>query len=415
MKILIVSDNVSMKMGGEASLPFYYFKLFRQRNIEVYCICHERVKSELKECFSPEDFARFTFISETKLQSFIYKFSKNFPPRINFILSQGISMNSMSRARAIIKQLIKNSGVQLVFEPAPITPKGLSHMYGLGAPVVIGPMCGGLTFPPAFADMDSKSTRLIFGITRILSNLAHKLVRGKLDADVLVVANKRTENALPSGTKGKIYHVAESGVDLDIWGSRPPLNRNPTDPIRFVYAGRFVDWKGVELLVEAFVRVAKNIDAVLELIGGGELDGAIKEQVSKAGALDKVNFRGWLSREESSKIIAECDVFVMPSLRECGGTAILEAMAIGLPTIVTNWCGPAQYVTPDCGILVDPSSREGFIQGLAEAMTKLTNSPELRHQMGEAGRKRVLTEYFDWNSKADRMIEIFNETISESK
>jgi glycosyltransferase involved in cell wall biosynthesis len=57
------------------------------------------------------------------------------------------------------------------------------------------------------------------------------------------------------------------------------------------------------------------------------------------------------------QILRDSDVFVMPSLRECGGTAILEAMALGKPVVTTDWGGPADYVTPECGLLVSPTSK----------------------------------------------------------
>jgi glycosyltransferase involved in cell wall biosynthesis len=412
MKILIVSDNISMKMGGEASLPYYYFKLFRERDLDVYCICHERVKAEVISCFAKEEVdQRFTFIQDTGMQASIYRFSQHFPPRINYIINQLTIFSTMRRARIMSKKIIKQQNIDVVFEPAPITPKGLSFMYGLHVPVVIGPLCGGLEFPPAFAKIDSIPTRIIFQICRTFSVLMHHIFPGKLQADVIVVANARTENALPNGIKGKVYHVAESGVDLDIWKPSTNKQRDDNAPIRFVYSGRFVDWKGIRYLVDAFVKMAKNTPARLDLIGAGELFEEVKEQVKSAGIESQVVFHGWVSREESAAIIRECDVFVMPSIRECGGTAILEAMAIGLPAIVTNWCGPAQYVTPDCGILVSPDSHEAFVQGLADAMSTLTHSAELRTQMGNNGKRRVLTEYFDWNSKAERMIEVFEETI----
>jgi glycosyltransferase involved in cell wall biosynthesis len=313
------------------------------------------------------------------------------------------------------KKIIVQQNIDVVFEPAPITPKGLSFMYGFSIPVVIGPLCGGLDFPAAFAKIDSIPTRIIFHISRSLSGLMHRIFPGKLQADAIVVANTRTENALPKGVRGKIYHVAESGVDLDIWKPNLQKQRVENSPIRFVYSGRFVDWKGIRYLVDAFVRMPKNMLARLDLIGAGELFEEVKAQVKAAGIESQVVFHGWVTREQSAAIIRECDVFVMPSIRECGGTAILEAMAIGLPVIVTNWCGPAQYVTPDCGILVSPDSHEAFVQGFADAMTTLTNSEELRAHMGNNGKRRVLTEYFDWNSKAERMIELFEETIEARK
>jgi glycosyltransferase involved in cell wall biosynthesis len=104
---------------------------------------------------------------------------------------------------------------------------------------------------------------------------------------------------------------------------------------------------------------------------------------------------------------------VLPSLRECGGTVILEAMAMGLPVIATRWGGPANYVDDSMGIRVAPDTRESFIGGLAEAMIELAESPQLRRQMSEAARRRAGTNYYDWDSKADRMLEIFRQTLQE--
>ena len=84
-----------------------------------------------------------------------------------------------------------------------------------------------------------------------------------------------------------------------------------------------------------------------------------------------------------------------------------------LRSVATNWGGPIDYIDATCGILVEPSSKEGFVKGLTEAMLKLTESPELRQSMGSAGYLRV-REHFDWERKVDRMIEIYQQTIDNS-
>jgi glycosyltransferase involved in cell wall biosynthesis len=89
---------------------------------------------------------------------------------------------------------------------------------------------------------------------------------------------------------------------------------------------------------------------------------------------------------------------------------VLEVMAVGLPVIATNWGGPADYLNSICGILVEPASKEGFVQGLTEAMLNITQSPELRHSMGCAARERV-RQHFDWERKVDRILEIYQQTI----
>jgi glycosyltransferase involved in cell wall biosynthesis len=100
---------------------------------------------------------------------------------------------------------------------------------------------------------------------------------------------------------------------------------------------------------------------------------------------------------------------VLPSLLECGGAVVLEAMACGTPVIATKWGGPADYVDSASGILIEPASKESLVEGLTDAMRKLAWSYELRQNMGSAGQSRV-RQYFDWERKVDQMIEIYHQT-----
>jgi glycosyltransferase involved in cell wall biosynthesis len=407
----IVADNISMKMGGEASLAFYYFKLFRSQGLEVWAVCHSRVRDELRAAFSEGgDFERFRFVEDSAFQKFIYRVGKFFPYRIeDLVFGQIVTWSARLRSRRVVKTLISEKKIKGVFEPSPISPTHLSFMYDLGVPVVIGPLCGGLEFPPAFAYLDSFFTRWVIKTARKLANFLHRLCPGMLQASVLLVANQRTERALPKKTAGRKIEVIESGVDLSIWKPRGPRKKPAGDPVRFVYSGRLVDWKGVGFLIEAFIGIAKNTHVTLDIIGEGDLRGALEARAAKE---ERIRFHGFVERPIAARILSECDVFVMPSLRECGGTAILEAMATGIPVIVTQWAGPAQYVTSESGILVDPSSPEDFTRGLKEAMTKLSQSEKLREEMGKAGIERVKQEFLDWNSKADRVSRILLETFS---
>lgn len=77
--------------------------------------------------------------------------------------------------------------------------------------------------------------------------------------------------------------------------------------------------------------------------------------------VSNVVFSGWLSQEKCAIKLQQADALVLPSLREPGGAVVMEAMAVGLPVIATNWGGPADYLNSACGILVEPTSKEGFL------------------------------------------------------
>jgi glycosyltransferase involved in cell wall biosynthesis len=404
-----------MKMGGESSLPFYYSKLFLQRGAEVWLACHERVEAELYAAF-PELVSRIRLVRDTQIQKVAFRYGKALPYRIDDIfVGQVVHFSTQVRLRKIAIELARANKIDVVFEPAPITPKGLSFMYDVGVPVVIGPLCGGMNFPPAFADLDSSLTRGLIVIGRFCSQLANRLVPGKLRADVLLAANASTEKALPARHKGRVIRLFESGVDLDLWKPAQTVESRRDGNVHFVYSGRFVDWKGVQFLLPAFAKaVAEEPRCQLDLIGGGELETEVKALIEHHRLGPAVRMHGWLSRPDAARIVREADVFVMPSLRECGGTAILEAMALGKPVIAIKWGGPADYVQPSCGLLVDPVSKTAFIDGLAEAMVRLARSAELRNSLGEGGMLRVREDYLDWDSKADRVLSILGEVVNRN-
>ncbi|MGB3642223.1 MAG: glycosyltransferase [Rivularia sp. (in: cyanobacteria)] len=414
LQVVLVAENVSRRMGGESGKNLYYFHLFQERGVDLEIVCHARVKDELRQEFPHDkDFNRFHFIEDNWLQILLDRIGRQFNSRIQgLFFEQMVHWVTQIKAKKLVKELIAKQNVDIVFQPSPITPKGLNFMYNLGVPVVLGPLTGGVDFPPDFRYMDSKFAIVSVTLGRLFSNILHQIIPGKLKAETLIVANPLTKESLPNGCKGKIYQVIECGVDLDIWQPRKQQGINPDKPIRFVYLGRFADWKGIQFLIDAFKEVAEKTNAVLELVGDGELRQDLENKVADLGLENNVNFHGWMKREQASKLLCECDVFVMPSLREAGGNAVLEAMALGLPVIATKWAGPANTLHPDCGIWVEPTSVEAFVNGFASSMIKLANSPELRRQMAEAGPQRVRTNYFDWDSKVDRIIEIFYETLN---
>src|SRR5690606_12622208 len=114
-----------------------------------------------------------------------------------------------------------------------------------------------------------------------------------------------------------------------------------------------------------------------------------------------VELTGWLPKEEVSDRLRQSDVFVYPSLREPGGTVVLEAMATGLPAIVADWGGPAEYVADGTGRRISVASSARFVDELVDAMVDLAGDPSRRASMGRAARERVASTY-DWDVLASK-------------
>lgn len=410
MRVLIVAEHASARFGGEAFLPLNYFRLLRSRHIETWLVSHMRTQAELEELF-PDAIDHMHFVSDTWVHRLLYHSGKLLPRRVaESTTGLLLHLYTESTQRQMVRQLVQNHQIDIVHQPIPVSPKQPSLMFDLGIPVVIGPMNGGIEYPPSFQDRQSRWVGRFVTLGRGAANMFNRLLPGKLKAHTLLVANQRTRQALPAGVQGTVIELVENGVDRSVWRSDLAISKPLNQPVKFVYVGRLVDWKAIDLLLEAFQPVATKTGAMLELIGDGALRQSLTAQAAALGLADHVLFSGWLAQTDCARKLEQADVFVLASLLECGGAVVLEAMAMGLPVVVTNWGGPIDYVNASCGILVDPTSKTTFVRELTAAMLTLADSPELRSQMGQAGKQRVV-EHFDWERKIDRLLEIYQQTI----
>jgi len=411
--VLIVADNCSLRFGGEASLPYHYFRLLWKRGAEVHLVTHERCRRELESAF-PGARDRLHFIRDNLLHKAMYAVGRRLPHRLDRASSGLLSrIDVQVRQRWLIRRLVREKGIRIVHQPCPVTPAEPSMILGVGAPVVIGPMNGGMDFPEGFRERESRIARTAVWVGRRLRHLINWLIPGKLHARILMVANPRTRQMLPRGLRGEVLELVENGVDLSVWQT-PERRSEPRDGlVRFVYLGRLVDWKGVDLLLEAWSAIHGLISANLQIIGDGPMRGQLEALSKRLGLTDSVRFTGMLAQSECAKRLAEADALILPSLMECGGSAVLEAMAMGLPVIATRWGGPADYLDDTCGLLISPESHASFVAALAAAIRQLHGSRDLRQQLGNAARRKVIAKY-SWDAKIDRIIEVYRKAVVRS-
>jgi glycosyltransferase involved in cell wall biosynthesis len=267
-------------------------------------------------------------------------------------------------------------------------------------------MNGGMDYPPAFRHAQLRLEQLGIAAGRRLARTMNGLIPGKRRAALLLVANERTRRALPQADCVPVRMLVENGVDLSLW--QPKASAAHAGPARYAFVGRLVDWKAVDLLLLALARARAHAPMTLRVIGDGAERIHLETLAADLGLGAVVRFCGWLSQPECAQALRECDALVLPSLMECGGAVVLEAMAMELPVIATAWGGPLDYIDESCGVLIEPAPRERFIDALAAALVRLAVSPHERAAMGKAARAKVVRE-FDWEVKVERMLAIYQE------
>lgn len=164
----------------------------------------------------------------------------------------------------------------------------------------------------------------------------------------------------------------------------PPTN---TNPLKFLFLGRIGERKGTFDLIKAFARLSEGEKTKSQLImaGDGEVEVA-RDLVESLDIAEQTSFPGWIDTEERDRLLDQGNVFVLPSYNEGLPLSMLEAMAWGLPVIVTPVGGIAEIINDgENGLLVEPSN----VEQLSNAMKSLITNEDLRVSLGVKARKSV--------------------------
>jgi len=155
-----------------------------------------------------------------------------------------------------------------------------------------------------------------------------------------------------------------------------------------LFVGRLVEWKGPHELLNAVAAMFARTPAHLLIVGDGPERGALQQRVDALGLTRSVTFAGHLAPDLLHAAYAAADVFVLPSRSEGFPTAILEAMAAGLPIVTTAIRGMADHLRDGVhGLLVTP----GDAGALAAALEQLLADVALRGRMREVNRAHIST------------------------
>jgi glycosyltransferase involved in cell wall biosynthesis len=178
------------------------------------------------------------------------------------------------------------------------------------------------------------------------------------------------------------------------------------EELRLLYAGTWLDQRGIFYLRDALRSLAPRIPGLTMTIAGA---GAPPEEILHFFGDDlapRIVVRPVVPAECMAQLYAEHDIFVFPSLMEGLPSVLLEAMAGGMPVITTETCGMPDVVENDFnGLLIPPAD----VGALEQAILRLANSVELRRKLGQAARESM--ERYTWERAARQLETLFRHVI----
>jgi len=207
----------------------------------------------------------------------------------------------------------------------------------------------------------------------------------------------------PGTSTGKI-RVIHCGIDPAKFKAEPAKHMG--NLLKIICVGRLEKIKGHQYLIEACAQLkAQNISFHCYLVGDGELQSKIQQEIDHLDLGQNVELLGFQTHDKVAGLLNQADVLVLPSLSEGIPVAVMEGMASGLPIVATAVTGVPELVEDGITGLLVPSKNS---VALTEAIQKLFHSPDMRQQMGMAGRKKVLDQFNLQNSA----LELYNTLIS---
>jgi glycosyltransferase involved in cell wall biosynthesis len=219
------------------------------------------------------------------------------------------------------------------------------------------------------------------------------LSKAYIETSPVLKENSEKIDIIPNGVDLKKFNP-----DVDVSGIREKYKLPEKNVIIFV--GRFVKTKGIEYLIKAMKYVDKG---TLLLVGGGELEPELRKLVHEEKLDEKVRFLGFLPNEDLPKLYGISDAFVLPSLSESFGVVLLEAMACGVPLIVSDLPRIKQFLSEDFALKVKPMDFHGF----AEKINYMLSNQEIRRKMGENARS--FAKDYSWEAAAEKISDVYNE------
>jgi glycosyltransferase involved in cell wall biosynthesis len=186
--------------------------------------------------------------------------------------------------------------------------------------------------------------------------------------------------------------VIYPGASCDYY--TPDAAQRAATPV-FAYLGRLKKYKGVDLVIRAFAKVADS-RAILEIAGEGDFRPALERLVASLDLTARVRFLGFVSEPEKLALLRRSWATAFASPKEGWGLTNIEASACGTPVVASNSPGIRESVRDGVtGFLVP----HGDASAMAAAMQRLCESPPLVAQLGAHGRR--FAESFTWDRAAD--------------
>lgn len=232
---------------------------------------------------------------------------------------------------------------------------------------------------------------------------------------IVATSEMEQQELLEDGVPAAKIAVRYNGIDPVFYTSLPPCggfraeNGISSEEFLILFLSRLIPRKGADILIEAFARACPELGWLV--IAGPEGEPGYRAYLEKrareSGVEARVVFTGAVYDEEKKVLLRDADLFVLPSRYENFANAPAEAIACGVPVIITNACGIRSLVEGHAGLVIATE-----LEPLVEALRKLIHDKAFYAQMKQGCRR--VAEQLNWDRLTEQMESYYAEALATS-
>lgn len=276
-----------------------------------------------------------------------------------------------------------------------------SPLWRLGIPFIWGPISGTEVFPKSCYSSLSLQA-LLFEVLRStqtwFASRSPSIRRCVRAASFIPVPHMQAHSFLSElrGTPQGVvlchnWFFPDSRI-ADLRAKSP--GNKPNRPLRAFAAGNLEGRKGVAIALQAiFLAKKTGVRVEYHVTSQGPELAHLQRLSEKLGLLDQVILGERFAATDFASALSTFDIVLLPSLRDGAGLSIMEAMLAGCVPIVADWCGPAEFVTPECGYKVAVTDPIKMATEIARILCVLDTDRSLLRVKGDAASTRIRSSY----------------------
>jgi glycosyltransferase involved in cell wall biosynthesis len=291
-----------------------------------------------------------------------------------------------------------------VLPMSPVLPSPFAFLLRKGPiPFVIGPLNGGLPWPPGFSQLD-KQKEWVSNLRNLYRYLpfARSTYR---HATAIIAASSQTYAELATYCD-KLFFAPEPGIGRSMcFGDSRSVDAGAK--LELIFVGGLVPRKACDLALRAAAPLLRNDLARFTVIGDGPERKRLEQLASSLGIEKTVSFCGWLSHVEVLQHLRSADVFLFPSVRDNGAGVVFEALASGAVPVVADFGGPGDIVHAEVGFKVPLTNETEIVSRMEGILIDLAGDRSLLNRLRQQGMSYA-QESLTWDAKAQSVTRVLN-------